>query len=368
MLEEYFTPISNELEYRTHELGSVIEKHISSFPNITDKKIAIIGVCSKEKVQEYDKIRSEFYSLVTHTGLGTSVVDLGNIIEGDNPSDNQFAIKNVTTHLLKNNVLPILIGRHIDQGEAMYQGYETIKHDVNLSLISSHLPMLEYQVLHRICRHQPNFLQNINAIGFQAHYSPPKALDTLENLNFGHLRLGKIKTDIEEVELHLRHSDITLFDINSIKHSNAPGKNEAQPNGLTGEEACQITRYAGLSDTSSSIGFFGYDATRDEHSLTAKLIAQLMWYYIDGYTNRKEDTPELHSEFVKYRCDLEENQPPILFLKSKRTARWWMQIEHPADPTAEHHTLTFPCSYMDYQYAAAGELPERYLSAVKQLV
>ena len=162
---------------------------------------------------------------------------------------------------------------------------------------------------------------------------------------------------MEDAELYLRNAAITLFDLNAIKHSDAPGKKEAQPNGLTNDEACQLARYAGLSDVSSFFGLFEYCPEHDLQNVTAKLAAQLIWYYLDGFTARTNDLPTMHNEFSKYRCDLKDNQLPILFLKSKRTNRWWMQLEN--------HTI--PCSYDDYQKAAAGELSERYLDALKKL-
>jgi hypothetical protein len=44
-----------------------------------------------------------------------------------------------------------------------------------------------------------------------------------------------------------------------------------------------------------------------------------------------------------------------------------MKIEHPAEPNNANLTLTIPCSYEDYQIAADGETPERYLNALQSL-
>jgi hypothetical protein len=181
------------------------------------------------------------------------------------------------------------------------------------------------------------------------------------------MRLGLLKTQLEDAELYLRNSALTLFDINAIKHYEAPGKKTTQPNGLTSEESCQIARYAGMSDSAMSFGLFGYDSQYDERGLTAALCAQIIWYYLDGFHHRMNDLPGVHSDFVKYRCDFSDEQVPILFLKSKKSSRWWMQIEHPADPQDSNKQLSLPCSYMDYQMAANGETPQRYLNALKKL-
>jgi len=87
---------------------------------------------------------------------------------------------------------------------------------VEATLISSHLPLLEYELLNRICGIEPNYLGQLNALGFQAHYVPPKAMNMLENLNFGHQRLGQLKSRIEDSELYLRNSDFSPFLISML--------------------------------------------------------------------------------------------------------------------------------------------------------
>jgi formiminoglutamase len=358
MLEEYLTKIKLSHDYKPFQLGANITIHQTEMPNLEGKKIAFLGVAAKsDKNPACDIIRHELYQLIAQNTIQQDLVDLGNVIEGETPADTYIALKEIAKELKKQGLVTILLGSKIDQGEALYHSYIDPTEPIELSLISAQLPMLEYELLHRICAHQPNLLLTIHALAFQAHYIPPKAIDTLENLNFGHYRLGAIKSNIEDAELHLRNSAITLFDLNAIKHTEAPGKQYAQPNGLTSEEACQLARYAGLSDVSEFFGLFEFIPENDTQNLTAKLAAQIIWYYLDGFAHRKQDTPSLHDEFVKYRCDLKDNQPATLFLKSKRTNRWWMQVDH--------HFI--PCSYSDYQQAAAGELSERYLNALKKL-
>jgi hypothetical protein len=366
MLEQYFSKITLDQDYKPYELGSIIIKYCESFPEIENASIALVGITNKENSGS-TYIRKELYKLVAQTTLEHKIIDLGDLTEGETPADTHNQIKKVAEALHSKNVVTILLGTSLDQGEALYQSFESLGDLIETTLISSHLPVLEYQLLNRICNYEPNFLQNINALAFQAHYIPPKALDTLENLNFGHHRLGALKQNIEDSELYLRNSSVVIYDINAIKYSDAPGTKKAQPNGLSGEEACQLARYSGLSDSTKCFGLFEYEPQNDTQNITAMTIAQIVWYFIDGYANRALDTPELHDEFVKYRCDIQDNQPPILFLKSKRTNRWWMQIEHPADPSKTNLQLTIPCSYIDYQLSADGELPQRYMNAIKRL-
>ncbi len=365
MLQQYFTPIEDKTIYKPYQIGACIQKYATHFPEIENKSIALFSI--QDKHGSADLIRKHLYQLAANTSFEKTVLDLGNIPSEKTPAETNLAIQTVTEQLLDRGALPLLIGDHLDQGEALYKAFEGRSEHVQLSLISSHLPLLEYELLHRICTSEPNYLDTINAIGFQAPYIAPNALQMLENLNFNHYRLGNLKTQLDETEIYLRNATLTLFDLNAIRHVDAPGTRVVQANGLTGEEACQLARYAGHSDSLRCYALLGSDASNDTSELTAALCAQLIWYFVDGVTHRVQDTLGTHEDFVKYRCDFSTDEVPILFIKSKRTARWWMSIEHPADPTNTQKKITVPCTYLDYQQAANGDTPQRYLNTLKKL-
>jgi arginase family enzyme len=73
-----------------------------------------------------------------------------------------------------------------------------------------------------------------------------RAIQTLKSI------LRKRNVTIEETEPILRSSHLMMFDLNSLRLSDAPGTSNKSPNGLYAEEACQIIRYAGLSNRISS--------------------------------------------------------------------------------------------------------------------
>ena len=63
------------------------------------------------------------------------------------------------------------------------------------------------------------------------------------------------------------------------------------PNGFYGEEICAISRYAGISDKVTSFGIYEYNSTYDANYQTAHLIAQMIWYFIEGVNFRAKDYP-----------------------------------------------------------------------------
>ena len=101
------------------------------------------------------------------------------------------------------------------------------------------------------------------------------------------------------------------------------------PNGLFANEACQLMRYAGISDKLTSAGIFNCYTLHEEKTTNA-LIAQLIWYFNDGYASRKGDFPiGSKRNYKKYRVTLEELKEEIVFIKSDKSGRWWMEVPYP---------------------------------------
>lgn len=367
MLEKHLSPISLSETYKPYQLGKLIDQYVVRFPSLENKKIALLRVCSSKQAQD-TSIRKAFYSLIANIRMGNNVVDLGNIIEKEEPAETNTMIKEVCSALILKKIIPLVITSHPDQAEHIYQALEVMEQDVELAYISSHLPLLEYELLNRICIYEPNFLKNLSTLGFQSHYIPPKAMDILENLSFDHMRLGSIRHSLEEAEIYLRNATLTMLSLDAIRYADAPAQNKIIPNGLSGEEACQLARYAGASDFLHAFALLDYHPDKENTGQTAALVAQIVWYVIDGIQHRTQDFPSAHGDFITYRCDITNDSTPLLFIKSKLTARWWMKIEHPAYPQDESKTLLIPCTYSDYLQAANEETPQRYLKALKKLV
>ncbi|HAC25033.1 MAG TPA: formiminoglutamase, partial [Cytophagales bacterium] len=162
-------------------------------------------------------------------------------------------------------------------------------------------------------------------------------------------------------------ADRLTFDLASIKSSDAPGSEHAQPIGLTGEEAFHICWYAGLNEKLSSAGFYGYSADfDDEHRKTASVTATMIWYFIEGFYQRKHELNFRSNDFIKYVVAMPQEPETLTFYKSKLTEKWWMEIVPPHAQQYGRNSMV-PCSYNDYQQATSGELPERYLTAIAKL-
>ena len=193
----------------------------------------------------------------------------------------------------------------------------------------------------------------------------------MKQLLFDAYRLGSIKQNIELAEPLIRDANILSIDVAAIRAADAPGVRNASPNGFNGDEACRMTRYAGLSFKLSSIGFFEYNPHYDINSRTANLIAEMIWYFIEGFSNRQDDIPTSDStDFTRYNVQIGEGQEDMVFLCHKITGKWWMDIVfHEKDgrgPYDRHHFI--PCSKDDYDQAMHNELPDKWWQFYQKLM
>jgi hypothetical protein len=182
-------------------------------------------------------------------------------------------------------------------------------------------------------------------------------------------RLGQLQGNLEEAEPFVRDADILSFDISSVRRSDAPGTSHSTPNGLYGEEACQIFRYAGMSDKLSSVGIYEINPLSDNGNQTSELAAQLVWYFLEGFSNRKNDYPGASDkDYMKYTILIKGPDHDVIFYKSKKTGRWWMEVPFMTGKRTRYqrHSMV-PCSYSDYQQACTGELPDRWWQAYQKL-
>ena len=137
------------------------------------------------------------------------------------------------------------------------------------------------------------------------------------------------------------------------------------PNGFDGKEICSISRYAGISNKVSSFGIYEYRSS-NEDEITEMLIAQILWYFIEGVNCRIIDNNFKNiKDFQKFTVIVEKHE--LVFYKSKKTSRWWIEIPNSSnkDNKLKEQSL-LPCTLEDYKSANEGIMPERWYKAYKK--
>lgn len=388
-IRDFFTPIDLFLFndgnlFPKNCLGSILQIHSSEsgFPELENAKIALIGVEDDRRAinnegcgQAAGYIREYLYKLRDH-GFTTGIADLGNIKAGHTVEDTYFAVASACAHLISCKIIPILIGSGNDLAFAQYQAYEKLQQTINMVAVDQNFDLGDADdTLHsktylgKIILQQPNYLFNYSNLGYQSYFVDAKELELMGKLFFDVYRLGQVRSKMEEVEPIIRNADMLSFDISAIRQSDAPGCYNTTPNGFYGEEACQIARYAGMSDKLTSVGFYEINPKKDKAGQTSHLVAQMIWYFIEGYCNRKQDFPfKSGVDYTKYRVVIKDNQYELIFYKSNKSDRWWMEVPYPPDKRLkfERHYWV-PCSYDEYQEACKDEMPDRWWQTFQKL-
>lgn len=388
MLDAYFEPIKllelfGSDVFPNDALGSTIVSYTNenNFPAFEGIQIALIGIGEDRGSVEnegcgegVDVIRKKFYHLKSHS-KSLSIIDLGNLKVGYSIEDTYAAISTVISELIPLQVIPIIIGGSQDLTYGHYLGYKRVEKIINIVSVDSRFDLGKpgeginsVSFLGKIIMEQPNYLFNFSNIGYQTYFVGGESVELMNKLYFDTYRLGQIRTDIEDAEPIVRNADLITVDISSIRQCDAPGNRNSSPNGFHGEEICQIMMYAGISDKLSGLGIYEYNPLLDREGQTAHLIAQMLWYFLEGIGNRKTDIPANNpAGYITYRVPMTNIDQEITFLKSMKSNRWWMKlpVELAKNRFMSHHLI--PCSYKDYQQACKNEVPEKWWNAIQKL-
>jgi arginase family enzyme len=368
--EQHFIESQSYGTYNPMQLGAGIRCATSKGFDWEDSEIVIVG-CGEWRGatpnaayhNSADAVREELYRMY-YWHQTVRIADAGNIRQGASIEDTRAALLSVLSEIYKAGKIALVIGGSHDLTLHQYEVFKKEGKNAIVSVADMLIDLDEQEsvtsasFLLDMLTGSPNFIRHYNHIAFQSYYAHPKMLETLDKLRFDFFRLGKVRENIEEMEPVLRGSDIFSIDLNVVRHCDASSLQEGSPNGLTGEEICQLTRYAGMSSELTSLGIYNYHSATDGDRMTARLISQMIWYFVDGYLVRKNEVKITdRDEFFVFNVAFTE--VTTTFLKSKRTNRWWMALPN---------QVFVPCSYNDYLLASSDSIPERWLREQERLV
>ncbi len=374
------TPVSEEvfssLTFLPRQIiGRNIKIHTKKlgFPEIQGTKIAIIGVeeirNSFFPTQKYsiENFRKEFYRLYPGN-WDFQISDLGDLPNGAEPEDTYFALKEISIHLRQLNIISVIIGGSHDIIYPLYESYKINKQLVNIVSVDNQFDFSQEEELvsgrsymSKIITKQPNYLNNYTNLGYQSYLIAQEELDLIEKLHFESIRLGLLLDKISIAEPHLRDADITGFDMKALSWD-AAQNNSGNPNGIDSRTICSLARYAGLSDRLTCFGIFELFPS----TLFDKLIAQILWYFIEGYNCRFNEYPVLTSQgYGKYNVTLSDRE--LVFYQSEKSKRWWIEItnEDYLNNKMKRSTL-LSCTHQDYLDACNDKLPDRWWKEIKR--
>ena len=370
---DFLQPVNNELLSTLYYPNSAVQKYIHLLhdkKSLENYSVAILGI---EEYRGYienkgtenaaDAVRKQLYQYAEFTN-GMQLLDLGNIKAGETYVDTLVAIVQTLHELFKNNIITILVGGDAALASAQFKAYEIFENPITVAHITSKV-FWENNEVDIYKTYLKDFflsanLTKYNLIAYQSYFLHEKQLSFLQSKNYDTLRVGKIRENNMEAEPMLREASMVMYNVDAIRYSDAPAQPDASPNGLFGDEACALARFAGMSDQLMSIGLFDYNPTKDKDSITAKQLAQMVWYFMEGISLRRYDYPIINeNDFNQYIIQIDEADNDFIFLKSKKSERWWMKIVYDKKDLQKHKLI--PCTYKDYLTALNNEIPERWM-------
>ena len=384
-LNDYFNPVSIEgpdFEHLTSQAGFPhnIAIHTDNAPvkDIGKYKIALLGVPEGRNspnagsLKGPDMIRGQLYKLAKIPGR-SKIIDLGNMKQGVTFNDTIAGLNDILSLLLSENIFPVIIGGSsalipaIDKAVSQFlTRYTLTAVDPRIDFSNERKEPDSFNYLNAIINnHKSSFSHYIN-IGYQTYLNDQQIINRFLKRRSELLRIGDVRQAIYLTEPLFRDSDVAIFDISSVRQSDAPGTISPSPNGFYGEEICLLSRYAGISDKLKVFGLFDVNPELDIRNQTSGLAAQILWFFLEGFSQKQYETPALNisntGRFIKYHVRVTDLDDDLIFVKSNLTDRWWIEI-----PAEKDENLYVACSHEDYLKANRNEVPDRWVQAVERL-
>lgn len=384
-LNDYFNPVSIEepvFEHISRQAGFPhnITIHTENTPirDTSKFRIALIGVPDGRNspnagsVKGPDMIRTQLYRLSKLPGR-SKIIDLGNMKQGVTFNDTLAGLSDVLTKMLNEDLFPVIIGGSSSLIPAVDTALSALGKEYTLAAVDSRIDFNTERksadsgnYLNTILNnHKSRFNHYIN-IGYQTYLNDQQVINRFLKKGADLVRIGDVRQAIHLTEPLLRDSDVAVMDISAVRQSESPGTFSPSPNGFYGEEICLISRYAGISDKLRIFGLFDVNPEYDIRSQTAGLAAQILWFFLEGFSQKQYETPALSTSnsgrFIKYHVRVTDLEDDMIFVKSNLTDRWWMEL-----PAGDDHNLYVACSHEDYLKANRNEVPDRWVKAVERL-
>ena len=351
-------------------------------PELEGVRVAIFGILDGRRSGDNEGcadapqvIRECLYRLTPHASW-QATVDLGDLRPGLTEDDTAAAVESVTSELVQMGIIPLIIGGGQDLTVSLYKALEILGQPAQVVTLDARLDfgadpeqVTSLNFMNEVILHEPNFLFDYTNLGHQGYLTDPDTLELLEKMQFEALRLGNVQGNIEEMEPILRDADLVSIDCGVIRAADHPAHAHAGPNGLSAASACQLARYAGMSDRLKVLGIFEHNRSLDDRDRGSQLAGQILWHVLDGIFAQKADYPKCSiDEYTRYVVDLEEVDQDVIFHKSGRSDRWWMEVPYPLKKGNQLQRSHFiSCSYRDYESASKGEMPDRWWRTFQRL-
>ncbi len=313
------------------------------------------GANREAESQNFRPLRKILYRL-SKLDFEVPIADLGDLVSGKTLQDTHYILQEVISSCLYKNTIPIIIG---GSNDLAYSLFSTVNfHQKNtiythisdkISLSGEGEEISEKNFLNKIFSTKNFSIQNFHLLGYQKHLNEVDSVKLLSEVEFDIIRLAEMMNATNRMEPFFRKADLVSVNCDAVESFSDEFSINPQVNGLNKREICAYMKEIGLGENLKSVGIFNFNF-ESENRLNYQLLAQMIWYLIEGINIQKSHPKEKNFETF-YVMIGEEN---YTFRREIFRNLWYFGNQ-------EDEESWIPCSQEDFELAKKRSLNYRLL-------
>lgn len=350
--EDFIIPPRN---FRTEnwQIGHKITKEIKEDSIVLLFVSDYRGVNGDAEVQDFTAVRKEFYKL-SQLDFEIPVVDLGDLVSGKSVEDSHYILQEVLSACHYKRAIPVIIGGSNDLAFSLFSALHFHQKNISYTQISNIISLKqgeninENTFLSRILGSKNFQIKNYHHLGYQKHLNETDSVKLIKEVEFDIIRLAEMMNSTEKTEPFFRKADLVTVNCDAIESFSDAFSMNPQVNGLNRREICAYMKEIGLSENLKSVGIFNYNIY-SENQLNHQLLAQMIWYLIEGINIQHSHPKE--RKYEMFYVLIEDRQ--YAFKRDTFSNLWYFGD----DDNIEN---CIPCSRKDFDEAKKGWLSPRF--------
>jgi len=310
------------------------------------------GANGDAEVQDFTGIRNEFYKL-SQLDFEIPIVDLGDLVSGKSVQDSYYVLQEVLSACHHKGAIPVIAGGSNDFSFSLFSALNLFTKSINYTQISNIISLKqgeainEFTFLSKIFGAKDFSIKNYHHLGYQKHLNEADSVRLIREVEFDIIRLAEMMNSTEKTEPFFRKADLVTVNCDAIESFGEPFSINSQVNGLNRREICAYMKEIGLSENLKSVGILNYNIY-SENQLNHQLLAQMIWYLIEGINIQRSHPRERQYEVFYVLVDDRE----YAFKRDTFSNLWYFGDD-------ENIENCIPCSRRDFDEAKKGWLNAR---------
>lgn len=351
-LEDFIIP-PKPIKTENWQIGSIIKNDI-----VEDSIVLLFlsdyrGAGGGAEIEDFSKIRKELYQL-SKLDFEIPIVDLGDLVSGRTPEDSHYILQEILSICHQKRAIPVIIGGSNDFAFSLFSALNFLQENINYTQINNLISLQQSEGLNdknflaKILSSKNFSIRNYHHLGYQKHLNETDSVKLIKEVQFDIIRLAEMMNSTERTEPFFRKSDLITINCDAIESFSDAFSVNPQVNGLNRREICAYMKEVGLSERLKSVGIFNYNIYTD-NQLNHQLLAQMIWYLIEGINIQKSHPKERQYETFYLLIDDEK----YAFKRDTFRDLWYFGEDDNIDNC-------IPCSRSDFEDSKRGFLNPRF--------